>query len=75
MTRDEFIKLLKDNIKPDAEMDFLVCDYNKPMVVFLNVEDVFMNVDVDDPNNYNRGGIFFTIKNDLISNDNEVKNE
>lgn len=73
MTRDEFIKLLKDNIKPDAEIDFLICDYKKPMVAFLDVEDICMNVDVDDPNNYNRGGIVFTIKNDLISENSEDK--
>ena len=29
MTRDDFIKLLKKNLKPDAEMDFLVNDYKK----------------------------------------------
>ncbi len=29
MTRNEFIKLLKDNLKPNAQMDFLICDYKK----------------------------------------------
>lgn len=66
MTRDEFIKLLERNIKPNAEIDFLICDYEKPMVAFLDVKDVCMNADVDDPNNYNHGGIVFTIKKDLI---------
>lgn len=65
MTRNEFIKLLKDNLKPNAQMDFLVCDYKKPMVAFLDIHDVCMNADVDDPNNKNRGGIVFTIKEDL----------
>lgn len=65
MTRNEFIKLLKDNLKPNAQMDFLVCDYKKPMVAFLDIHDICMNADVDDPNNKNRGGIVFTIKEDL----------
>ena len=66
MTRNEFIKLLKDNLKPNAQIDFLVCDHNKPLVAFLDVRDVCMNVDVDDPDNKNRGGVVFTIKEDLI---------
>lgn len=66
MTRNEFIKLLKDNIKPNAQIDFLVCDYKKPVVAFLDINDICMNADVDDPNNKNRGGIVFTIKEDLI---------
>lgn len=67
MTRNEFIKILKTNIKPNAQIDFLVIDNNKPIVAFLDVDDVCMNVDVDDPNNYNRGGVVFTIKKDLIN--------
>ena len=67
MTRNEFIKLLKDNLKPNAQMDFLVCDYNKPTVAFLDIRDVGMNADVDDPDNKNRGGIVFTIKEDLTT--------
>lgn len=65
MTRNEFIKLLKDNLKPNAEMDFLVADHNPPIVAFLDVHHVFMNADVDDPNNKNRGGVVFTIKEEL----------
>lgn len=65
MTRNEFIKLLKENLKPNAQMDFLIADCNKPIVAFLDVHDVCMNVDVDDPNNKNRGGIVFRIKEDL----------
>ena len=65
MTRNEFIKLLKDNLKLNAQMDFLICDYKKPVVAFLDIKDVCMNVDVDDPDNKNRGGIVFTIKEDL----------
>lgn len=67
MTRNEFIKLLKDNLKPNAQMDFLVCDYKKPMTAFLDVHNVCMNADVDDPNNKNRGGIVFRIKEDLTT--------
>ena len=37
MTRNEFIKLLKDNLEPNAEMDFLVADHNPPIVAFLDV--------------------------------------
>lgn len=65
MTRNEFIKLLKENLKPNAEMDFLISDYNKPMVAFLDVKNVCMNADVDDPDNKNRGGVVFTIKVEL----------
>ena len=65
MTRDEFIKLLKDNLKPNAQIDFLIADYNKPIIAFLDIHDVCMNVDVDDLNNYNSGGIVFRIKEDL----------
>ena len=66
MTRDEFIELLKENLKPDAEMVFLIADHNKPMVAFLDIEHVCMNEDVDDPRNYNLGGVVFTIKEELI---------
>lgn len=70
MTRDEFIKLLKENIKPDAEMDFLVFDRmkdDKYLHAFLDIKDICMNADVDDPENKNRGGIVFTIKEDLTT--------
>lgn len=66
MTRDELIKLLQENIEPNAEMDFLVVDHNRPMIAFLDVHDVCMNEDVDDPNNYNRGGIVFKIQKELL---------
>lgn len=66
MTRDEFIYMLEKNIEPDAEMDFLVVDHNRPMIAFLDVQDVSMNEDVDDPNNYNRGGIVFKIQKELF---------
>ena len=65
MTRNEFIKLLKENLKPNAEMDFLITDYNKPMVAFLDILNVTMNEDVDDPDNRNRGGVVFKIKKEL----------
>lgn len=65
MTRNEFIKLLKENLKPNAQIDFLVCDHNKPMAAFLDVQYVCMNADVDDPDNYNRGGVVFTIKEEV----------
>ena len=66
MTRNEFIKLLKDNLKPNAEMDFLVIDINEPMAAFLEVDYVCMNADVDDPNNKNRGGVVLKIKKIII---------
>lgn len=62
MIRDEFIHMLEENLEPDAEMDFLVVDVNMPLVAFLKIKDVCMNVDVDDPNNYNRGGVVFKIE-------------
>lgn len=66
MTRDEFIKLLEENIKPDAEMNFLVNDCDKRMFAFLKVEYACMNEDVDDPRNYNSGGVVFTIEKELF---------
>ena len=65
MTRNEFIKLLKDNLKPNAEMDFLVADHNPPIVAFLDIHHVCMNADVDDPKNKNHGGVVFDIQKDL----------
>ena len=68
MTRNEFIKLLEEKIKPDAEMYFLVSDRLKDgryILAFLEVDDVWMNADVDDPRNYNRGGVVFTIEEAL----------
>ena len=67
MTRDEFIELLKINLEPDAEMNFLICDLNKPMIAFLNIFDVCMNADIDDSRNYNCGGVIFTIKKELTT--------
>ena len=69
MTRNEFIKLLKDNLKPNAEMDFLLIDRfddGRPISAFLGIRSVGMNVDIDDPNNKNRGGVVFDIKLDLM---------
>lgn len=70
MTRNEFIKLLKDNLKPNAEIDFFISDRlasGKDVTAFLDIKDVGMNEDVDDPKNYNSGGIIFKIKTDLSS--------
>lgn len=68
MTRNEFIKMLKDNLKPNAEMDFLLVgrlDDGKFITAFLDIHDVCMNVDIDDQSNKNRGGVVFDIKTDL----------
>ena len=49
MTRNEFIKLLKDNLKPNAEMDFLLIDRfddGRPISAFLDIRSVGMNVDI-----------------------------
>lgn len=59
MTRDEFIKLLEDNIEPDAKMDFLITDTNIPLVAYLKINIISMNKDIDDPDNKNRAGIVF----------------
>ena len=69
MTRNEFIKLLKENLKPNAAIDFLLIDrfdYGQPISAFLDIRSVGMNVDIDDPNNKNRGGVVFDIKLDLM---------
>ena len=66
MDRDE---LLKENLKPNAEMDFLLIDRfddGRPISVFLDIRSVGMNADIDDPNNKNRGGVVFDIKLDLM---------
>lgn len=68
MTRDEFIKMLKANLKPNAEMDFLVVgrlNDGKFINAFLDIHDICMNVDIDDPKNKNRGGVVFDIQKDL----------
>lgn len=69
MTRNELIKVLKDNCKPSAQMDFLLIDRlsdGHDICAFIDIKDVGMNVDVDDPKNRNRGGIVFKIKEELI---------
>ena len=68
MTRNEFIKLLKDNIKPNAEMDFLLIDRfddGRYINAFLDIRSVGVNADIDDSKNKNRGGVVFDIKLDL----------
>ena len=60
MTRNEFIKLLKENLKPNAEMNFLFVDHTEWF--WLDIEHVCMNADVDDPKNKNQGGIVFRKK-------------
>ena len=71
MTRNEFIKMLKENLKPNAQMDFLLIDKinGKDFVGFLDIKDVCMNVDVDDPNNRNRGGVVFSVIKNLMEKD------
>lgn len=68
MTRNELIEQLKKNLKPNAEIDFLLIDDlsdGKYLTAFLDIRNVCMNVDVDDSNNKNRGGIVFGIKDEL----------
>ena len=69
MTRNELIEQLKKNLKPNAEVDFLLIDNlsnGGHITAFLDIRDVCMNVDIDDSNNKNRGGIVFKIKDELI---------
>ena len=68
MTRDEFIKMLKANLKPNAEMNFLVVgrlNDGKFINAFLDIHNICMNADVDDQKNKNRGGVMFKIQEDL----------
>lgn len=68
MTRDEFINMLKDNLEPNTEMDFLLVgrlNNEKLVTAFLDIHNINMNADIDDPDNKNRGGIVFKIKEDL----------
>lgn len=68
MTRNEFIKMLENNLRPNAEMNFLLVDRFKdgrPVSVFMDIRDVCMNVDIDDPNGKNEGGVVFKIHEDL----------
>ena len=72
MTRNEFIKLLKDNLKPNAEIDFLLIDRfddGRPISAFLDIRSVGMNADIDDPNNKNRGGVVFSVIKNLMEKD------
>ena len=79
MTRNEFIDWLKSELKPNAQMDFLVVDYENILeqqvtaVAFLDIHSIGMNVDVDDPGNRKRGGIVFEIKDNLTADLNERK--
>lgn len=75
MTRNEFIKMLKDNLKPNAEMNFLLIDSFKDgrlVNVFMDIRDVCMNADVDDPNSKNEGGIVFKIQKDLYEVEDDI---
>lgn len=72
MTRNEFIELLKKEIKPDAQMDFLLYDRlnnDEHILAFLDIRNICMNSDIDDSNNYNRGGIIFKIQK-ILKEDN-----
>lgn len=72
MTRNGFIKLLKDNLKPNAQMNFLLLGNlsdGKFITAFLDIKDICMNADVDESENKNRGGIVFKIKDELIYTD------
>lgn len=72
MTRNELIKLLKDNLKPSAQMNFLLIgklNESHDICAFLDIENVCMNADVDDPQNKNCGGIVFKIEDTLIDKD------
>lgn len=69
MTRNELIKIIKENIKPNVQIDFLLIDRlddGRPISAFLDIRDVGMNADIDDPGNKNRGGVVFGIKLDLM---------
>lgn len=65
MTAKELVKQIQDNLEPDAELDFLIFDHknNKNDMFWGDIIDICMNVDVDDPNNYHRGGIIFETRN------------
>jgi hypothetical protein len=68
VTRDEFVNLLKENLESEAQIDFIVrgkVNDNRSVLAFLNIENVCMNVDVDDTNNFNRGGIVFSVKEEV----------
>lgn len=70
MTRDEFVNLLKENLESEAQIDFIVrgkVNDNRYVLAFLNIENVCMNVDVDDTNNFNRGGIVFSVKEEVLN--------
>lgn len=59
MKAKELIKKLQNNLKDDAEVDFLLIGDNP---CWLKLCSVNMNADVDDPRNRNRGGLVFAIK-------------
>ncbi len=60
----ELIKLLQDRLEPNAELDFLCLNLEnyRGRMFWLDIMDIGMNVDVDDPNLRHRGGITFTTR-------------
>lgn len=61
----DFIRQLQENLKPNAEIDFLYID-GKGGWEFLFVDNICMNADVDDPKNKNRGGVVFRRESKVI---------
>lgn len=56
----DFISQLKQNLDLDAELNFLFVDHTEWF--WLDIEHICMNADVDDPKNFNQGGIVFRKK-------------
>lgn len=58
----DFINQLEQNLDLNAELNFLFVDYTE--WAWLDIENICMNADIDDPKNKNQGGIVFRKKND-----------
>lgn len=57
----DFINQLEQNLDLNAEINFLFVDYTEWF--WLDIENICMNADIDDPKNKNQGGIVFRKKN------------
>lgn len=56
----DFINKLEQNLDLNAEIEFLFVDYTE--WCWLDIENICMNADIDDPDNKNRGGVVFRKK-------------
>ncbi len=64
MKAKELIKVLQDRLEPNAELNFLCLNLEnyRDRMFWLDIMDIGMNVDIDDPGLRHRGGVTFTAR-------------